>query len=164
MTNINLENRIPETGNVKRHTTSGAVAFRRQEEVTEVILIRVNNHQGGFWGLPKGHVNPEETLLHAAIRELSEETGLEEASLRALCYLGSISYEFITAEHNRAIVNQKEVHFFLVEVMDKGEFKFSPCENILECKWVELNNAIRQVSFPTYREVLIKAKNSLSRR
>jgi len=159
-----LENPSLETGVVKRHITSGAVAFRRKGEITQVILIRVKNHQGWFWGLPKGHVNPDETLLGAAIRELSEETGLEECRLKALCYLGSISYEFVTSEGERLILNKKEVHFFLVEVAGEGEPKFSPDENILECKWVELNNAITQTSFPTYKEILIKARNSLFNR
>lgn len=39
-----------------------------------------------LWGLPKGHVEAGETLIDTAIREFSEETGLDiTSSLRKLC-------------------------------------------------------------------------------
>lgn len=39
-----------------------------------VVLLHRNGH---FWGFPKGHLEPSETPLEAATRELFEETSLK---------------------------------------------------------------------------------------
>lgn len=41
-------------------------------------------HQGGLWSLPGGKLEPDESPLAAAQRELAEETGLEGRDWRAL--------------------------------------------------------------------------------
>jgi 8-oxo-dGTP diphosphatase len=43
-----------------------------------ILLVQeaLGTHQGQ-WGLPKGHVEANESPEHAALRELKEETGLE---------------------------------------------------------------------------------------
>lgn len=44
---------------------------------SEVLLVRRKNPpDAGLWGFPGGHVDPGETGLAAAARELSEETGI----------------------------------------------------------------------------------------
>lgn len=39
-------------------------------------ILMVDNHEG-HWSLPGGRVEPDETLIEAAIREVHEETGFE---------------------------------------------------------------------------------------
>lgn len=40
-------------------------------------LLMVQRSDDGSWAVPGGHVDPGESGLHAALRELAEETGLE---------------------------------------------------------------------------------------
>ncbi len=50
-------------------------AFNSNKEL--LLLKRPNNvHQGGLWSFPGGKVEGNESPLHAAMRELKEETGL----------------------------------------------------------------------------------------
>lgn len=43
-------------------------------KTTKVLLVQ---SKGQFWGPPKGSLNPGETVIDAAIREVKEETGIE---------------------------------------------------------------------------------------
>ncbi len=50
-------------------------------------MVLVVNQNGTSWSLPKGHLNPGEEPLQAAIREITEESGITD--LHFLCTLGS---------------------------------------------------------------------------
>jgi 8-oxo-dGTP pyrophosphatase MutT (NUDIX family) len=51
---------------------AGAVVFRRSERGIQLLLLRAYKN----WDFPKGLVEPGETELDAAKREVTEETGL----------------------------------------------------------------------------------------
>ncbi len=49
----------------------GVLIFRRQPQLSFLLMEHTNR-----WDLPKGHVDPGESELETALRELQEETGL----------------------------------------------------------------------------------------
>lgn len=57
-----------------RHFTASAVVF---DDAERVLLIHHNKI--GLWLYPGGHIDPDETPGEAAIRELTEETGIRAA-------------------------------------------------------------------------------------
>jgi 8-oxo-dGTP diphosphatase len=63
----------PETDR-QESLAAGAIAVRRGGELTEVLVIHRPRHDD--WTFPKGHIDPDEHLLTAAVREVHEETGL----------------------------------------------------------------------------------------
>ena len=56
--------------------SSGFLLFRKQKQL-QFLLMKHSTR----WDLPKGHLDPGETKLQAALRELSEETGLNASSV-----------------------------------------------------------------------------------
>jgi 8-oxo-dGTP diphosphatase len=71
-----IEILIDETwkANMEKEITVGVVAF---DQDGKVLLIKRRDPPAiGLWTLPMGHVNEGENLIDAAIREVSEETGL----------------------------------------------------------------------------------------
>jgi len=64
----------PPLGGAERVPGAGGVVFDRHGRVL------VLHHQDGAWVFPKGHPEPGETLLEAALREVEEEAGV-----RATC-------------------------------------------------------------------------------
>lgn len=51
---------------------SGYLIFRREAGNLQFLLMKHTDR----WDLPKGHVDPDETISQAAVRELYEETGI----------------------------------------------------------------------------------------
>lgn len=64
----------------------GAIAVVLRDD--HVLLVqRGKQPDRGLWGFPGGHVEPGETALEAAVRELHEETGVRA---RAVDYITNI--------------------------------------------------------------------------
>jgi bis(5'-nucleosidyl)-tetraphosphatase len=56
--------------------SSGVLLFRKQKQLQFLLMKHPTR-----WDLPKGHLDPGETNLQAAQRELTEETGLNESDV-----------------------------------------------------------------------------------
>ncbi|HWR33349.1 MAG TPA: NUDIX domain-containing protein, partial [Chitinophagaceae bacterium] len=115
-------------------------------EKNEILII----FRRGKWDLPKGKLDKGEELEDCAVREVEEETGLQNVQL-----ISPLTVTFHTY-HEGARFILKESHWYKMKV--KGVQKLVPqtSEDISEIKWVApanlemfLNN-----TFPSVREVL----------
>lgn len=59
-----------------RRTSSGSVILQKIDGEWHALLLRAWSH----WDFPKGNVESGESLMEAAIREVQEETGIEDLS------------------------------------------------------------------------------------
>ena len=60
--------------------SAGILLFRRRQGRLEVLLAHPGgpfsaSKDAGYWSVPKGEVEPDETLEEVALREFAEETG-----------------------------------------------------------------------------------------
>lgn len=81
------------------------------------------------WYLPKGHVEPNETLEQAALREVAEEAGIHFVKIHHL--LGS--YERFVEKANEF----KTIHYFLMSPT-RSEIPAAPDNKNVELKWFPL--------------------------
>ncbi len=101
------------------------------------------------WSLPKGTVEPGETMEQTALREVHEETGLEVRLVRPL---REVSYAFYWPP---AGVNyHKTVAYFLAEPVG-GEVRPEP--GFEEARWVTHEEALRLLRWPNDRDVVSRA-------
>jgi len=87
-------------------------------------------YRRGKWDLPKGKLDEGETIEECAVREVEEETGLQNIQLGGLIGITNHNYK----ENNKEI--EKETHWFAMKV--SGNQKLTPQleEDILELRWV----------------------------
>ena len=124
--------------------SAGGVVVRDGEVVVIVPNKRGPNGERVL-GLPKGHPEPGESALEAAIRETREEAGV---SGRLIGPLGTVSYSY----ERRGRVTPKRVEFFLFEY-ESGD----PADHdheIEEARWMPLSEAAAALTFEGERQIL----------
>jgi len=107
------------------------------------------------WGLPKGHIEPNESGRNAALRETLEETGLECTVVGD--ELMTIDWYF--KSDGRLI--HKYCQFFLMESVE-GDPVPEQSEGISACQWFSLADSVRHIGYDNAREVLEKAVGVLT--
>ena len=121
-----------------------------------IALIARPNRAGRIeWCLPKGHVEPGETLVETAVREVAEETGILG---RALTTLGTIDYWFSTTRFRI----HKRVHHYLLEALD-GEITVEndPDHEAVEARWFRLDHVDERLTFANERRIAQIARQRL---
>lgn len=126
---------------------------RMVADTPHVLLIRDPYRN---WGLPKGHIEGEEADAEAALREVGEETGLTDVVIGK--DLGVIDWRF----RNRGHSVHKYCRFFLM-TSARGVPVPETSEGITECRWLPIQEAIRDVTYDNAREVLRLAARVLER-
>ncbi len=137
----------------RERTSAGGVVVRTDGGV-DVCLIRPIGRS--VWGLPKGGVEDGETFAQAALREVSEETGLFGTVEQEL---GTIDYSFYSREQGDRI--HKTVHYFLVRAT--GGDTSDHDHEVSEARWVRLRQALRLMTYPNEREMVRRAATALGR-
>lgn len=126
----------PVSGDTRVVHAAGAVVWRaRADGAPEVALVHRPRYDD--WSLPKGKLDPGETAVHAAAREVTEETGLTCVLSR---YLRRISYRVPVREGGWAT---KFVDYFCAHVRD-GSFVVN--EEVDELRWMTTGEAREQLT------------------
>ncbi len=131
-------------------TSAGGVVIRHASGRAEIVVgSRRRDRAGWTWTLPKGTPKPGESREQTALREVSEETGLE---VRIAAPLDSIEYWFV--QGGRRI--HKTVHYFLMDPiggdLDRHDHEFA------DVRWMPFGDALRLLSFETERGLVARAE------
>jgi 8-oxo-dGTP diphosphatase len=118
---------------------AGGIVCRDGESGLEILVIHRPRYDD--WSLPKGHLDPGESLLDAALREVLEETGYR---CEATDLAGIATYTTGTGEH-------KAVHYWVMTVID-GEFV--PNDEVDEISWVPPIEALGLLSYDLDRDLV----------
>ena len=134
----------------QNHVSSGGVAFRRVDGRVEVALISVGSEPR--WQLPKGMIDPGETVEMAALREVREEAGIDTENLGLL---DTIEYWFNAGKGPQRTRVHKQVHFYLLKYASGDPADHD--HEVNEARWVEINKAAEILTFDSEKEVLRQA-------
>lgn len=104
----------------------------------------------GKWDLPKGKLDPGETLEKCAVREVEEETGL-----RDIAVFNKLTVTFhVYHEYGKHFL--KESHWYLMEYHGNSNPVPQTEEDILKAEWVDKTNLQTYLNntYPAIAEVL----------
>ena len=133
-----------------RDVSAGGVAFRHGPDGIEVVLV--GRREPERWVLPKGTPNRGESMDQTAVREVSEETGIQVRLIRPL---HDIQYWFVL----HGVRHYKTVHFYLMEAMG-GDTSLHDHEYDVAA-WFPITEAERRLAFANERTVMTKARAAL---
>jgi 8-oxo-dGTP pyrophosphatase MutT (NUDIX family) len=130
-------------------TSAGGIVTRIDGgQVQLVVGRRRRERDGATWTLPKGTPDGGETTEQTALREVTEETGLQVRIVRPL---DSIHYTFVRGGERI----RKTVHYFLMEPvggdLERHDHEFD------EVRWIPLAEAPSILTFPTERALVESA-------
>ncbi|MFE3793767.1 NUDIX hydrolase [Nocardia tengchongensis] len=121
---------------------AGAVLWRHAPGADAVEIALVHRPKYDDWSLPKGKLDPGETPVITAVREVAEETGLRSRLGR---YLGHVTYPI--PGHRKL----KRVDYWAAEVL-AGEFASNSEVDVLH--WYRLDRVMDAVSYPMDRTII----------
>ena len=139
---VGIEEVKPAERTVER--TAGGVVVHVLYGDPRFLLIRDPYDR---WGLPKGHLEAGEATEAAALREVSEETGLED--LRLGPDLGEIDWTFRKGGH----LIHKFCRFYLMRSTN-SETRPEVSEGITECRWLPADEALEMIAYDNARVIL----------
>ncbi len=123
---------------------AGAVLWREIDGKVHILVV--HRTQYGDVTIPKGKVDPGETLPQTAVREIAEETGIQVVLGVPL----GISRYFL------ANGREKIVHYWAAKATEKAILRstFVPNGEIAALEWVTIKKARSYLSYPPDVEIL----------
>ncbi|OGI61122.1 hypothetical protein A2814_01715 [Candidatus Nomurabacteria bacterium RIFCSPHIGHO2_01_FULL_38_19] len=113
------------------------------------LFCLIKQYQG-HWGFPKGHMSKGESEEEAAVRELKEETGINDVKL-----LGNKFFIEKYGIDRKGEIREKTVKYFLgtipnISTGTPENFK----KEIIDLKWTNYKEAKHLITFSEAREML----------
>ena len=140
----------PSDSRVETAVSAGGVVFRHGDEGIEIVICgRIGD---GVWGLPKGTPHDGESLEETAIREVSEETGLEVLIGEKI---GVVEYWFARTR----VRYHKWVHHYLFQATggdtDSHDLEYDRVE------WRPIENALKTLTFKNESDMVETAREMI---
>lgn len=119
------------------------------------FLALISTHNGKRWQLPKGTVEPQESSIQTALREVEEETGL---LTEFKSFIETVEYWYWdTYKRTVPMLVHKQVDFYLLAVVG-GELSDLSFE-VDAVAWFTPEQALGKMTFEAERKTLRKALN-----
>ena len=133
-----------------RDVSAGGVIYRERDGKAEIALVGKLSPRR--WGLPKGGPQRGESLEQAAVREVTEETGLQA---RLICPIGDIDYWFRWSGRRHF----KTVHFYLMEAVGGDVSQHDDEYDVVE--WFSIDDAVRNMTYRSEVDIVERAAQML---
>jgi len=141
----------PSIQEIVREPTSGGIIWRRNDTGIEILLIQDAKDR---WTIPKGHIEPGETAVQTARREIGEEAGLHNVEMQG--WLGKIHFRYRRLDKLVLMTTQ----IYLVKALgDTNAIQKEEWMN--DIKWFSFHDALDEIEYEDIAKLMLKAKTRI---
>ena len=141
----------PSIQEIVREPTSGGIIWRRNNDTIEILLIQDAKDR---WTIPKGHIEPGETAVQTARREIGEEAGLHNVEMQG--WLGKIHFRYRRLDKLVLMTTQ----IYLVKALgDTNAIQKEEWMN--DIKWFSFQDALEEIEYEDIAKLMLKAKTRI---
>ncbi|MGK2896489.1 MAG: NUDIX hydrolase [Candidatus Saccharimonadales bacterium] len=144
--------RKPSIQEIVREPTAGGIVFRHGKDGgVEILLIQDAKDR---WTIPKGHIEPGETAVATARREIGEEAGLPNVEM--LGWLGKIHFRYRRMDKLVLMTTQ----IYLVKALgDTNAIKKEEWMNGI--KWFKFHDALDEIEYEDIGKLMLLAMKKI---
>ncbi|MDD4358617.1 MAG: NUDIX domain-containing protein [Candidatus Pacebacteria bacterium] len=135
----------------KKTISAGGVVINHESK------ILVCSQCGTSWSLPKGHMEPGETPIDAAKREINEESGISQREL--ICELGSYQRYKIGKDGGEDTSELKKIIMFLFKTSENNLKPIDPKNP--EARWVPKKEVAELLTHKKDKEFFIRISKEI---
>lgn len=137
--------------NKKKIVAAGGLV---KNEKNEILLI----FRRGFWDLPKGKLDEGESIETCAVREVQEETGLQNVHL--ISFICKTYHEYFDKWINEDVI--KETWWYCMKSSSNEKLIPQTEEDIEQIIWIDEKKMDKYLenTYPSIKEVIFKTKKS----
>lgn len=136
---------------VTNHHSAGIVLYKERNEKKEFLLLK---YPQGHWDFAKGHLDEGEDVKMAALRELEEETGYNDVTLKN-GFLVPMFYEYVEGN----TLHKKRVDYFVGCLNFGVDLELS--HEHVGGDWFLYEEALNKLTFDNAKDILIAADSFL---
>lgn len=131
----------------KKIIAAGGLVFNDNEALLMIF-------RRGKWDLPKGKLDEGETIEQCAVREVQEETGLQNITLDS--FLGTTHHEYFEPRINSDVF--KETHWFKMHAIGTQSLIPQTEEDIEQIEWVDKKDIMEKLqnTYPNIIDIINK--------
>jgi 8-oxo-dGTP pyrophosphatase MutT (NUDIX family) len=145
----------PSIQEIVREPTSGGIVYRKNSNgELEILLIQDAKDR---WTIPKGHIEPGETAVATAKREIGEEAGLKNVEMQG--WLGKIHFRYRRIDKLVLMTTQ----IYLVKALgDTNAIKKEEWMNGI--KWFDFHEALDAIEYEDIGKLMLLAMKRIRER
>lgn len=158
---MNLKSQMRRNRKAELKLSAGGIVFLKEKGDFKFLILEKDKGNGKKeWLFPKGKIEENESTVKAALREISEESGLPQNKLKVIKKIGQERF-FYKDKWDKGQLVYKIVEYFLVEYSGKKKPLPQKEEGFIRAVFLPKEEVLNRLTFKNSKNLFKKALKEL---